>query len=331
MGLISPLAIAPMIDWTYMHFRVLMRLLAPHALLYTEMQTSGAIEHNPQRALEFHRIETPVALQMGGSDPKILAECARKAETAGYIEVNLNLGCPSPRVLAGQFGACLMNDAPRVAACIREIKRAVQIPVTAKIRLGIDHQDSYAFFADFAHMLVDAGCDKLIVHARKAWLTGLNPKQNRTIPPINYDYVYQIKQQLPAIPVVINGQIQTIAGLKVHLQHVDGIMVGRLACQNPYAIAQMHHVLYPEDPLPDRIDVLKKYLAISAGIQGQSQQKIPLSRILKPLFNIMHGLPGASAWKSSLMKIKGTNELEIWRQLEESISALDTMQYAETY
>lgn len=319
MMLNSPLSIAPMIDWTYTHFRVLMRLLAPNALLYTEMQTSAAIQHQPQRALDFHLMEMPLALQIGGSDPKILADCAREAVAAGYVEINLNLGCPSSRVIAGQFGACLMNNSPRVASCIQAIKQAVNIPVTAKIRLGIDHQDSYAFFADFVHMLVDSGCDKIIVHARKAWLTGLNPKQNRTIPPINYEYVYQVKQEIPLIPVVINGQIQTIEAIKDHLNHVDGVMLGRLACQNPYAIAVLHHELHPEVALPARADVLRQYLAISQNIQSQNQRKIPLSRVLKPLFNIMHGLKGSSAWKASLMDIKDSDTQNNFRLLEQAL------------
>ena len=322
MTLISPLSIAPMIDWTYMHFRVLMRLLAPHALLYTEMQTSGAIEHNTQRALEHDLIEMPLALQIGGSDPNVLADCARKAEAIGYIEVNLNLGCPSSRVLAGQFGACLMNDAPKVSACIRAIKRSVSIPVTAKIRLGIDHQDSYSFFADFVRMLVDSGCDKLIIHARNAWLTGLNPKQNRTIPPINYEYVYQVKQEHPEIPMVINGQIQTIEAMHKHLQQVDGVMIGRLACQNPYAIAHMHQELYPETPLPNRIDVVQKYLDFCKNIQAPRQQNLSLSRIIKPLLNLMHGCNGSSAWKLSLTSITATHEPEIWRMFDDALTYL---------
>ena len=195
--LFSPLSIAPMIDWSYTHFRVLMRLLAPQALLYTEMQTPNAIRHQPTRALQFHPKETPVALQLGGSEPKALTAAAKQAEDAGFSEINLNLGCPSSRVLAGNFGASLMRDPKQVASCITAIKQAVSIPVTAKTRIGIDQEDSYAFFESFVNTLVNAGCDKLIVHARKAWLSGLNPKQNRTIPPLHYDYVHRIKKTLP--------------------------------------------------------------------------------------------------------------------------------------
>ena len=180
-------------------------MLAPKALVYTEMQTTGAIANNPRRALPFSQQEHPIALQLGGSDAHALAQCARLAEEEGYDEVNLNLGCPSDRVKAGHFGACLMSQPALVSECIHAMREATCIPVTAKIRIGIDNQDSYAFFSDFVHQLVAAGSQKIIMHARKAWLNGLSPKQNRTIPPINYEFVYRIKSELPAhIPIVIN-------------------------------------------------------------------------------------------------------------------------------
>ncbi|MDP3704473.1 MAG: tRNA dihydrouridine(20/20a) synthase DusA [Legionellaceae bacterium] len=299
--LISPLAIAPMIDWTYTHFRVFMRMLAPRALLYTDMQTPGAIEHNPKRALHFHPIETPLALQLGGSDRQALVAAAQLAERQGYQEVNLNLGCPSDRVQAGRFGACLMAEPVHVADCIRAMKDAVTIPVTAKTRIGIDNHDSYPFFADFVHHLMNAGCDKLIVHARKAWLHGLNPKQNRTIPPVQYDYVYQIKQDFPSTPVVINGNINTIDDITTHLQQVDGVMLGRLACQNPYAIATIHHSLYPEIPLLPRYVMLQNYVTY---IQSLQEKHTPMSLLLKPLFSMAHGLAGARRWKERLMSVQ---------------------------
>ena len=180
-SLISMLAIAPMIDWTYIHFRVLMRILAPQALLYTEMQTVGAIFNNPARALAHHAIEYPLALQLGGADKAALVKCAQIAEQQTFSEINLNLGCPSDRVQAGRFGACLMAEPKLVSECIQAMKTAVSIPITAKVRIGIDQQDSYDYFSSFVRQLVDAGCDKVIVHARKAWLHGLSPKQNRTI------------------------------------------------------------------------------------------------------------------------------------------------------
>ena len=306
-GLISPLAIAPMIDWTYTHFRVFMRLLAPLALLYTDMQTPGAIVNNPSRALGFHEMEHPLALQLGGSDKNALVECAKIAEQQGFAEVNLNLGCPSDRVQAGRFGACLMSEPGHVADCIAAMKHAVQIPVTAKTRIGIDQQDSYDFFAAFVRDLMNAGCDKLIVHARKAWLHGLNPKQNRTIPPLHYDYVYRIKQVLPLIPVIINGNINDIEDIKKHLEQVDGVMLGRLACQNPYAIATIHHALYPQIPLSNRTVLLESYVAY---MQSVREKNVPMSLLLKPIFNLAHGLPGARAWKAQLMIIQQSGDLE---------------------
>lgn len=306
-GLISQLAIAPMIDWTYTHFRVFMRMLAPQALLYTEMQTPGAIVNNPARALDFHPMETPLALQLGGSDSAALVKCAQVAEQQGFSEVNLNLGCPSDRVQAGRFGACLMAEPQQVADCIALMKRAVRIPVTAKTRIGIDHQDSYDFFAAFAHQLIDAGCDKLIVHARKAWLHGLNPKQNRTIPPLHYDYVYKIKQVLPSIPVVLNGNINEIDDIKAHLQQIDGVMLGRIACQNPYAIALIHHALYPHIPLLKRSTILEQYVAY---VRSARARGVPMSLLLKPILNMVHGLPGARVWKSQLLATQQTGDCE---------------------
>jgi tRNA-dihydrouridine synthase A len=279
-------------------------MLAPNALLYTEMQTPGAIQHNPERALGFNTIEHPIALQLGGADRAALVSCARIAEAQGYDEINLNLGCPSDRVQAGRFGACLMAEPQAVADCIKAMKDAVRIPVTAKTRIGIDHQDSYEFFSDFVQSLVEAGCDKLIVHARKAWLHGLNPKQNRTIPPLHYEYVYQIKQAFPSIPVVINGNIQTLDAIQTHLMQTDGVMLGRLACNNPYAIAEMHHHLYPNTPLSDRATTLKCYLDYAADAFTQG---VPMSLLLKPIFNLAHGLPGAKAWKAQLMQIQQSN------------------------
>lgn len=293
------LSIAPMIDWTYSHFRVFMRLLAPNAVLYTEMQTTGAVLNNPKRALPFDAMEHPIVLQLGGSNPAALAECARMAQEAGYDEVNLNLGCPSDKVQAGQFGACLMSESARVAECISAIKKAVTIPVTAKTRIGIDHQDSYEFFSNFARCLVDAGSDKLIVHARKAWLNGLNPKQNRTIPPVNYDYVYRLKSELSHVPVIINGNISTITEVKDHLAVVDGVMLGRLACDNPYAIARIHHEIYSNLPLLKRSELMLHYLPY---IEKQHQLGESLSLLIKPIFNLAHGMPGASQWKQYLMR-----------------------------
>ncbi|STX51511.1 tRNA-dihydrouridine synthase A [Legionella busanensis] len=297
-ALLSPLAIAPMIDWSYTHFRVLMRLIAPAALLYTDMQTVGAIKHNPKRCLTYARMELPLALQLGGADKDDLVFCVKLAYEYGYSEVNLNLGCPSDRVLSGRMGACLMAEAPHVADCIAAMKEAVNIPITAKIRIGIDHQDSYDFFANFAHKLVDAGCDKLIVHARKAWLRGLSPKQNRTIPPLHYDYVYRIKEELPTIPMIINGNILDLSAIKHHMNYVDGVMLGRLACKNPYALAAIHQWFFPNVEIKTRSQIIALYLDY---VIEQFEHGVPLSILLKPIFNFAHGLPLAKQWKDKLV------------------------------
>lgn len=297
--LISPLSIAPMIDWTTTHCRVFMRMLAPNALLYTEMQTLGAMMHQPDRAFLFAPMEKPVALQVGGSSPEGLAQMAVEAERRGFSEINLNLGCPSDRVLAGRFGACMMREPAQVVACIAQMKQAVSIPVTAKTRIGIDHEDSYEFFQAFVRTLVDAGCDKVVVHARKAWLKGLSPKQNRTIPPINYDYVYRVKQGLLDVPVVINGDIKTEMQVLEHLLKVDGVMLGRLACDDPYQIARIHHTLFPHHPLPSRAGVFASYMDYA-----KSQTQVPLSLLLKPILNLVHGLADARKWKAQLLALK---------------------------
>ncbi len=309
-----------MIDWTYTHFRVLMRLIAPHALLYTDMQTTGAIENNPSRALFFSPVEHPLALQIGGAEKERLVNCAQLAQEKGFDEVNLNLGCPSDKVQAGRFGACLMAEPAKVAECIAAMKKTASIPVTAKTRIGIDDQDSYQFFSAFIHRLIDAGCDKLIVHARKAWLHGLNPKQNRTIPPLHYDYVYRIKEELPTIPVIINGNINSIEDINQHMQYVDGVMLGRLACQNPYAISLIHKYFFPEIPITPRHRILKKYIGY---IQLQFEQGVPLSVLLKPVLNLAHGLPGSKRWKERLIQIQQNKQAD---RLDDAVISLEEME-----
>ncbi len=318
--LFSPLAIAPMIDWTYSHFRVFMRLLAPQALLYTEMQTSGAIQNNPQRSLYFDNREHPIALQLGGSDPKALAQCANLAQEQGYDEVNINLGCPSDKVRAGHFGACLMTQPAQVVECIKAMRDAVNIPVTAKTRIGIDHQDSYEFFSDFVHQLVEAGSHKIIVHARKAWLNGLSPKQNRTIPPINYDYVYRIKKEIPHVPIVVNGNIANISDIKEHLKQVEGVMLGRLACDNPYQIAQIHQALYPKTQELSRSQLFALYLEY---LLEEHHKGAPLSILIKPVFNLAFGLPGCSLWKQKLMHILQTKDCSLFEALSAYLTEIE--------
>ena len=313
-ALISPLSIAPMIDWTMTHFRFFMRLIAPSALLYTEMQTTGAITHRPDKALFFNPLEQPIALQLGGSDPHALALSAKLAEQAGFAEINLNLGCPSDRVQAGHFGACLMQESALVADCIKAMKDVVSIPVTAKTRIGIDTQDSYVFFLEFVEQLIQSGCYKIIVHARKAWLHGLNPKQNRTIPPIQYDYVYRMKACFPDVPVIINGNILTVDEVKQHLALVDGVMIGRLACNNPYVLAAMHQYFYPNLAIFSQEAVLERY---HQYLLSQVTQRVPLSLLLKPLFNFACGLPFSKRWKALLTQVQQTKDLSILNQAYE--------------
>lgn len=305
-NLISPLSIAPMIDWTNTHFRVFMRLLLPRALLYTDMQTTGAVFNNPARALHFHPMEHPLALQVGGSCPQSLARVAVIAQETGFSEINLNLGCPSERVQSGRFGACLMSDSQLVAECIHAMKSAVSIPVSIKTRIGIDQHDSFEFFTDFIAACVAAGTDKMIVHARKAWLKGLNPKQNRTIPPINYEYVYRLKALYPSIPIVINGEINKAEMLDDHLSKLDGVMIGRLACQNPYLLTTFHRYFYPDVECPSRQDVFESYFGY---LEKQWEGHRSTALLLKPLYALFHAHPCAKQWKASLMLVQRTRDL----------------------
>src|SRR6266436_3978185 len=242
------LSVAPMMDWTDRHCRVFHRLMTRRARLYTEMLTTGAIIHGDRRRLlGFDASEHPVALQLGGSDPRDLATSAKIGEDFGYDEINLNVGCPSDRVTDGRFGACLMAEPVLVAACVDAMKRTVAIPVTVKCRIGIDDQDPEAALDALARSVIAAGADALIVHARKAWLDGLSPKENRDIPPLDYDRVYRLKASLPDMPIIINGGITSIAEAKRHLAHVDGVMLGRAAYQEPWRLliggASQHHAI----------------------------------------------------------------------------------------
>ena len=239
------LCIAPMLDWTDRHFRYFARLISPNALLFTEMVSTGALLHGDvQRFLEFDPSEHPVALQLGGSDPAELALCSRLGEQWGYDEINLNVGCPSDRVQKGRFGACLMAEPRLVADCVHAMAGAVSVPVSVKHRLGIDKRDSYQELCDFVGKVSRAGCSVFIVHARKAWLEGLSPKENREIPPLDYGRVYRLKQDFPELEIVINGGICTVRACGEHLAKIDGVMIGREAYQNPWILAEMDRELF---------------------------------------------------------------------------------------
>ena len=284
-------SVAPMMDWTDRHCRVFHRLLTRRARLYTEMLTTPAIIHGDRaRLLGFDASEHPVALQLGGSDPRELTEAARIGEDFGYDEINLNVGCPSDRVKDGRFGACLMAEPDLVAACVEAMKRAVTIPVTVKCRIGIDDQDPEVSLDRLARAVVAAGSDALVVHARKAWLTGLSPKENRDIPPLDYNRVYRLKQAMPDVPIIINGGIADLTEAKAHLAHVDGVMLGRAAYQEPWRLLPVDADIFGETPrfatMKDVFEAMAPYIerelargtrlhAITSGISSAPIMRCP--------------------------------------------------------
>ena len=288
-----------MMDWTDRHCRAFHRVLTGRALLYTEMVTADAVIHGErERLIGFGESEHPVALQLGGSESDKLAEAARIGADFGYDEINLNCGCPSDRVQSGAFGACLMAEPGLVADCVAAMKRAVDVPVTVKCRIGIDDQDSEAALSVFAHAVVDAGADVLIVHARKAWLKGLSPRENRDVPPLDYDRVYRLKQAFAGTPVVINGGILSLDEAEAHLAHVDGAMLGRAAYQNPWLLAEVDARLFDaSSPLANRgeaVDAMRPHIEVELT-KGQK-----LNRIVRHMIGLYQGVPGARAWRRIL-------------------------------
>ncbi len=292
-------SIAPMMDWSDHNCRFFWRLLTRQALLYTEMVTTGALIHGDrQRFLHYNTEEHPVALQLGGSDPQELARCAQWAQEWGYDEVNLNCGCPSDRVQSGMFGACLMANPRLVADCVRSMRDSCDIPVTVKHRIGIDHMESYGELQSFVEPVAEAGCSVFIVHARKAWLQGLSPKQNREIPPLNYAWVYQLKRDFPQLTIVINGGIQTLAECQLHLQHVDGVMLGREAYQNPWMLAEVDSLLFGVDkPADSREDVITALLPYT---KQQIERGASLNHITRHILGLYQGVPGARKFRRHL-------------------------------
>ena len=294
----STFSVAPMLDWTDRHYRYMARLMSKHALLYTEMVTTGAILYGKGDYLGFNNEEHPVALQLGGSDPKALAQCAQIAFERGYDEINLNVGCPSNRVQNGRFGACLMAEAQRVADCVAAMRDAVSLPITVKTRIGIDDQDSYEFLVNFVETVHQAGCEKWIIHARKAWLSGLSPKQNRDIPPLDYPRVYQLKRDFPHLHISINGGIQNFEDMTEHLKHVDGVMVGRQAYQDPFMLTQVDHQIYqqPHSALT-RIEVVESMVPY---IQNHLKQGGRLNHITRHMIGLFQGVANGRAWRRHL-------------------------------
>jgi tRNA-dihydrouridine synthase A len=286
-----------MMDWTDRHCRFFHRLLAPHARLYTEMVTTGAVLHGDRaRLLDFDAAEHPVGLQLGGHEPADLAQAARIGADWGYDEINLNVGCPSDRVQSGRFGACLMREPALVADCVAAMRAAVSVPVTVKCRIGVDDQDDYEGLHRFAETLIGAGLQVLIVHARKAWLHGLSPKENREIPPLNYPRVYQLKREFPRLTIVVNGGIVAVDAAKSHLPQVDGVMLGRAAYHDPYVLALIESAMF-DTPLPAREDILRR---MAPYIADQIAHGEALHHIARHVLGLYLGEPGARAFRRYL-------------------------------
>ena len=289
-------SVAPMLDWTDRHCRYFMRLLSKHAMLYTEMITTGALIYGPRDSLlAFDQAEQPVAIQLGGSDPKELADCAKMAEDRGYAEINLNVGCPSDRVQSGRFGACLMAEPELVTECMAAMINAVRIPVTIKSRIGIDRNDSFDELSHFVNTVKSSGCETFIIHARKAWLDGLSPKENRDVPPLHYDRVYAIKQQHPELEIIINGGINGLQDSLEHLKYVDGVMLGREVYHNPWMLSQIDSTLFGDsEPTYSREDIVR---AMYPYIENHLAEGGRLKHISRHMIGLYQAMPGAKLWR----------------------------------
>lgn len=290
------ISVAPMMDWTTKDYRFFARLFNPNVVLYTEMVTTGAILFgDAKRHLDYSTQEHPIVLQLGGSNPQELATCTKMAEDWGYDEVNLNVGCPSDRVQNNKIGACLMAEPELVAECIHTMQKAVKIPVTVKHRIGIDDMQSYEEMLHFVDTVAATGCTYFVVHARIAILKGLSPKENREVPPLRYEDVYRLKQERPHLTIEINGGIKTFAETQTHLQHVDGVMIGREAYHNPYLLAEMGQLWNLE--APDRFDIMEQMLPY---IEQRMAEGAPLSIITRHILGLFQNLPGARKWRQAL-------------------------------
>ncbi len=295
---LSKISVAPMMDWTDRHCRYFHRLISPNALLYSEMITTGALLHgDSERFLRTHE-DQPTALQLGGSNPKDLATCSKIGEEKGYSEINLNCGCPSDRVQKGKIGAILMEDPNQVARAIEALIKAVNIPITVKCRIGIDDQDDFEFLNTFVTTIKNAGCNTFIIHARKAWLSGLSPKDNRTKPPINYNRPFEIKREHPDLNIAINGDIHTIEEIIEHLQRFDSVMIGRAAYQNPYLLAEIERKIFGNHNIKGREKVAR---AMIPYIEQQMKDfATPVKSITRHMTGLFHHQPGAKKWRQLL-------------------------------
>ncbi|MFA0313126.1 tRNA dihydrouridine(20/20a) synthase DusA [Vibrio splendidus] len=290
------LSVAPMLDWTDRHCRYFHRLLSQQTLLYTEMITTGAILHGKGDFLEYSEQEHPLALQLGGSNPVDLAACAKLAGERGYDEINLNVGCPSDRVQNGRFGACLMAEPELVADCVSAMKEVTDIPITVKTRIGIDDQDSYEFLTKFVSTVSEkGGCEQFTIHARKAWLSGLSPKENREIPPLDYDRAYQIKKDFSDLVIAVNGGVTTLEQTKEHLQHLDGVMIGREAYHSPFILAEVDQQIFGLDtPIKKRSQVVEEMYPY---IERELSNGASLGHISRHMLGLFQSMPGARQWR----------------------------------
>ncbi|WP_022729913.1 tRNA dihydrouridine(20/20a) synthase DusA [Fodinicurvata sediminis] len=300
-------SIAPMMDWTDRHCRTFHRMLSRQALLYTEMVTTGAILYgDAERHLAFDPGEHPVALQLGGSDPAALAESAAAGTHYGYDEINLNIGCPSDRVQNGRFGACLMAEPDLVARCVAAMKAATTLPVTVKTRIGVDDRDSYEELCDFIARVADGGCETFIIHARKAWLKGLSPKENREIPPLSYETAYRLKADFPELTIVLNGGVENLDQAERHLDQVDGVMMGRAAYKDPWLLADVDRRLFAQtSPLPSRTEVARQ---LADYLHRQQQEGVPPRAITRHILGLFNGQPGARRWRQVLSDARRLEE-----------------------
>lgn len=315
---IRPLSVAPMMDWTDRHCRYFHRLISPNVMLYTEMVTTGALLHGDrERFLRHSPEEYPLALQLGGSNPEDLAQCAKMGEDAGYTEINLNCGCPSDRVQKGMIGAILMEHPDLVADCVAAMKNVVDIPVTVKCRIGIDEQDDFEFLNRFVTSVKNASANAVIIHARKAWLSGLSPKENRTKPPIHYDRVLGIKKKHLDIPIGVNGEIKTLEATQNHLKNFDNVMIGREAYQNPYILAELEEHIF-ETKVKSRAEIAR---AMISYIERQMEEyNTPVKSITRHMTGLFHKQKGAKKWRqllSTLPHQDGTNAQIIETALNE--------------
>ena len=289
--------VAPMMDWSDRHCRYLHRLLSRHARLYTEMVTAGALLHGDvARHLRFDAVEHPLALQLGGSEPDDLARAARLGAQWGYDEINLNCGCPSPRVQRGAFGACLMAEPTRVADCVKAMRDAVDVPVTVKHRIGIDREEDYGFVRDFVGTVADAGCLVFIVHARNAWLDGLSPKQNREVPPLRPEQVYRLKREFPALTIAINGGVASTAQIQMHLQQVDGVMLGRAAYHDPWLLRDWDEALFGAAASRLTREQVEQQM-VGYMLREAAEHGTPWTAIARHMLGLRNGLAGARRWR----------------------------------